>query len=56
MFLSLSDEQRQFVQTIRSLPHVLPREGAVHVAVGARPEVALRQVTDGLYKAALLVG
>ena len=36
--------------------HVLPREGAVHVLVGARPKLALRQVADGLHKAALLVG
>src|ERR1700730_9398341 len=36
--------------------HVLPREGAVHVLHGARPELALGQVADGLHKATLLVG
>ena len=36
--------------------HVLPREGAIHIFERARPELALRQVTDGLHKPALLVG
>jgi len=36
--------------------HVFPWEGAVHILQRAGPELALRQVADGLHKTTLLVG
>src|SRR5215469_7305535 len=40
----------------RKCLHVLPRKAAVHVFERARPKFALRQIANGLHKAALLVG